>query len=169
VPLADVKAWLALEPAVLCLKRNVGPAEAWAFGKEFLVILSDPRLPWLEGREGAAFSIYWGEVSADSDGPVEWCKPIPEADADALAAQFPDLELRVEPAHHEAYVALGPGGAQDAAQWELASESLRAWAEDQQDIEERQLATHQDLGIRVTYLMNRAERTTDCDFVVPFV
>jgi hypothetical protein len=29
------------------------------------------------GREGRLFSIYWGQVSADSDGPVEWRKPVP--------------------------------------------------------------------------------------------
>jgi hypothetical protein len=38
-------------------------------------------------------------VSADSDGPIEWCKPVPDADAEGLAAQFPELTLRVEPAH----------------------------------------------------------------------
>ena len=25
------------------------------------------------------FTIYWGEVSTDSDGPVEMCKPVPES------------------------------------------------------------------------------------------
>jgi hypothetical protein len=28
------------------------------------------------------FSIYWSQVSADSDGPVEWCKPVPAAEAE---------------------------------------------------------------------------------------
>jgi sigma-70-like protein len=49
-------------------------------------------------------------VSADSDGPVEWCKPVPAAEAEGLAAQFPELTLRVQPAHREAYVDLGPAG-----------------------------------------------------------
>ena len=44
------------------------------------------------------FPIYWGQVSADSDGPVEWCKPVSAAEAEGLAAQFPELTLRVEPA-----------------------------------------------------------------------
>ena len=39
--------------------------------------LRERPLPKMEGRKGAMFSIYWGDVSADSDGPVEWCKPIP--------------------------------------------------------------------------------------------
>jgi len=63
------------ERSVLCLKRNVDEKGAWALGKEFIAILRERPLPKMEGREGAMFSIYWGEVSADSDGPVEWCKP----------------------------------------------------------------------------------------------
>lgn len=58
---------------LLCLKRNVDPEGAWALGKEFIEILRRHAFPRLDGRPGAAFSIYWGEVSADSDGPVEWC------------------------------------------------------------------------------------------------
>ena len=34
---------------------------------------------------------------------------MPAADAQALAEQFPEITLRVEPAHREAYVALGRG------------------------------------------------------------
>jgi DNA-binding transcriptional MerR regulator len=65
------------ERSVLCLKRNVDEKGAWALGKEFIAILRERPLPKMEGREGAMFSIYWGEVTADSDGPVEWCKPVP--------------------------------------------------------------------------------------------
>jgi hypothetical protein len=93
--------------SLLCLKRNVDESGAWAFGKEFIAIIRDQGLPGIPGREGAMFSIYWGQVSADSDGPVEWCKPVPAAEAEELAAQIPELTLRVEPAHREAYVELG--------------------------------------------------------------
>jgi hypothetical protein len=56
--------------SVLCLKRNVeGTPEAWVFGKEFVAILRRHRLPTIEGRAGAAFCIYWGEVSGDSEVP----------------------------------------------------------------------------------------------------
>jgi DNA-binding transcriptional MerR regulator len=79
--------------SVLCLKRNVDEAGAWSLGKGFMRIMREARLPRLEGREGAVFAIYWGQVSADSDGPVEWCKPIPETDAETLAAQLPDLDI----------------------------------------------------------------------------
>ena len=114
--------------SLLCLKRNVDESGMWALGKEFIGIIRDQRLPRMEGREGAAFSIYWGQVSADSDGPVEWCKPVPDADAEALAEQFPELTLRVEPAHREAYVDLGSGGADrlDPALLPLAEQALRS-------------------------------------------
>src|ERR1017187_9123298 len=115
------------ERSLLCLKRTVDEQGAWAFGKEFIAILRERPLPKMDGREGAMFSIYWGEVSADSDGPVEWCRPVHEEDAKALASQYPELSLRTEPAHCEAYVALpndalpaGPGG-NPGVQWQLAS------------------------------------------------
>ena len=157
--------------SLLCLKRNVDESGLWAFGKEFIGIVRDQRLPRLEGREGAVFCIYWGQVSADSDGPVEWCKPVPEAEAEALAAQFPELTLRVEAAHREAYVDLGRGDQINADRWRLADETLRAWAETLR-IDPKQLSlTPQDLGVRITYLSSGPPSETsapDCDFAVPF-
>ena len=157
--------------SLLTLKRNVDVSGLWAFGKEFMALMRDQRPPRMEGREGATFCIYWGEVSADSDGPVEWCRPVPAADAEALAAQSPELTLRVEPAHREAYVDLGPGGQIDEAQWQLADEALRSWR-DAQGIEDKQLTlTPEDLGVRITYLATPPVTDTsvpDCDFAVPF-
>ena len=97
-------------------------------GKEFVAIPRDRPLPRLAGCGGATFCIYWGQVSADSDGPIEWCKPVPVAEGKALAAQYPELNLRTEPAHREAFVALPAGGRADPVQWQLASEALHAWA-----------------------------------------
>jgi DNA-binding transcriptional MerR regulator len=157
--------------SLLCLKRNVDESGLWAFGKEFIAIMRDPRLPRLPGREGAVFSIYWGQVSADSDGPVEWCKPVPDAEAEGLAAQFPELTLRVEPAHREAYVDLGTGGQTDAAQWQLADEALRTWAEEQSIDPKKLSLTPEDLGVRITYLARQPPSETsapECDFAVPF-
>jgi DNA-binding transcriptional MerR regulator len=160
------------ERSVLCLKRNVDEQGAWALGKEFIAILRERPLPKMEGREGAMFSIYWGEVSADSDGPVEWCKPISESDAQALASHYPELSLRTEPAHREAYVALptSPGG-NSGVQWQLASEALRAWAKDQGLDPEHPDLTFEDLGVRMTYFANGPVTETSapyCDFAVPF-
>ena len=143
------------ERSLLCLKRNVDEQGQWAFGKEFIAILRERPVPKIEGREGAAFCIYWGWVSADSDGPVEWCRPVPEAEAHALAEHYPELTLRTEPAHREAFVALpvGPGGT-SAVHLQLAIESLQAWGQEQeQEHEGERLAlTPEDLGLRITYL-----------------
>ena len=165
------------ERSLLCLKRNVDEQGAWALGKEFIAILRERPLPKMNGREGAMFAIYWGEVSDDSDGPVEWCRPVPESNAKALASDYPELSLRTEPAHREAYVALpddalpaGPGGS-PAVQWQLASESLRAWAQEQGIEEERLTLKPEDLGMRITYLAAGPVTQTSapyCDFAVPF-
>jgi DNA-binding transcriptional MerR regulator len=163
------------ERSVLCLKRNVDEKGAWALGKEFIAILRERPLPRMEGREGAMFSIYWGEVSADSDGPVEWCKPVPEADAQALASHYPELSVRTEPAHLEAYVAIpndplptGPGGS-PSVHYQLAGEALRAWAAEHGIDAENQV---EDLGMRITYFSSSwpvsATSAPYCDFAAPF-
>jgi DNA-binding transcriptional MerR regulator len=156
--------------SLLCLKRNVDQAGAADLGKQFMGVVRDRRLPWMGGRAGAVFSIYWGEVSDDSDGPVEWCKPVPDDQAEALAAQFPELTLRTEPAHREAYVALDPGAQNSSVQWQLAEQALRAWADGQGIRPEKLTISPEDLGVRITYLAvdPAAASAPDCDFAVPF-
>jgi DNA-binding transcriptional MerR regulator len=158
------------ERSLLCLKRNVDEQGMWAFGKEFIAILRERPLPQIEGREGASFCIYWGWPSADSDGPVEWCRPVPEAQAHALAEHYPELTLRTEPAHREAFVALG-SGLVSGAQIQLAAESLSAWAQEQEQEHEGErftlTLTPEDLGERITYLAT-GPTSVDCDFAVPF-
>jgi DNA-binding transcriptional MerR regulator len=157
------------ERSLLCLKRNVEEQEMWAFGKEFIAILRERPLPEIEGREGASFCIYWGWPSADSDGPVEWCRPVPAAEARALAEHYPELTLRTEPAHREAFVALPGPGVASGVQIQLAAESLQAWAQEQeQGAGDKQLTlTPEDLGERITYLAT-GPASADCDFAVPF-
>jgi DNA-binding transcriptional MerR regulator len=155
--------------SLLCLKRNVDEQGLWAFGKEFIAIFRERPLPKIEGREGASFCIYWGWPSADSDGPVEWCRPVPEAEAHALAEHYPELTLRTEPAHREAFVALPGSGLVSGVQIQLAAESLSAWAQEQeQGIGDKQLTLKpEDLGERITYLAT-GPGSVDCDFAVPF-
>jgi len=110
------------------------------------------------------FCVYWGEVSEDSDGPLEWCRPVPADQADALAERCPELTLRAEPAHREAFVELGTYGQIGAAEWQLVSQSLHAWG-DQHPVRPT------DLGSRITYLASDPVSETtgpDCDFAVPF-
>lgn len=150
--------------ALLCLKRNVaGWDEAWALGKEFVGLLRERPLPRVDGDAGAAFCVYWSEVSDDSDGPLEWCRPVPEDRADELAGGFPELTLRTEPAHREAFVALGRGLEMRPAQWQLVSESMRTWATEH-------AARPSALGMRITYIAGTPpdeRRGPDCDFAVP--
>jgi hypothetical protein len=142
------------ERSLLCLKRNVAEQEMWAFGKEFIAILRERPLPKIEGREGAAFCIWWGLVNADGDGPIEWCAPVPAAQAESLAPHYPELTLRTEPAHLEAFVALPDPPGDEVAHWQLATGSLEAWAEEPKpEYEGDRLAlTPGDLGLRITYL-----------------
>jgi hypothetical protein len=114
-------------------------------------------------------------VSADSDGPVEWCRPVPPAQAQALAEHYPELRLRTEPAHREAFAALpvDPGGRVSAEHFQLALESLHAWAREQGIEDERLTLKPEDLGLRITYLATGPITGTSvpdnyCDVAVPF-
>jgi DNA-binding transcriptional MerR regulator len=151
------------ERNLLCLKRQVdGYPEVWALGKEFIALLRKRPLPAMDGRAGAAFLIFHGEVSEDSDGPVEWCRPVPHDRADELAVELPELTLRTEPAHEEAFVPLGTVDV-SAAQWQVISATLYTWATEWH----RQ---PNDLGVRVTYLATpprTADSRPDLDFAVP--
>ena len=158
------------ERSLLCLKRTVDMQGQFAFGKEFIGILRERPLPKIEGRAGAAFCIHWGLVSGDSDGPVEWCIPVPQAEARALAEHYPELTLRTEPAHLEMFVALPTG--YGAAQWNLACQSLDAGAQEQalQHEGDRLALTPEDLGLRTTYLATGpvTDRVPDIDLAIPF-
>jgi DNA-binding transcriptional MerR regulator len=150
------------ERSLLCVKRNVaGEQAAWAFGKEFIALLRHYQPPRIEGRAGAFFCIYWGEVSEDSDGPMEWCRPVPPDEAEAISGRCPELTLRAEAAHQEAFVKIGDGQI-DGAEWQLVEQSLHAWSDQQPDI----LLT--DLGLRITYLPSEVGQDNYQDFAVPF-
>jgi len=139
--------------SLLCLLRHASSEqEVWAMGKEVIGMLKAQPVPVprIEGVAGAAFLIYYGEVNQDSDGPVEFCWPVPQDLAGQLAASFPGLTLRTEPAHQEVYVHLDQDAT--AAQWQAVGDSALAWAVEQQ----RQPS---DLGLRVTLLTTAAPVT----------
>lgn len=148
---------------LLCLRRHVnGESGAWALGKEFVTLVRERSAPRMEGRAGAAFVIYHGEVSEDSDGPVEWCLPVTGDRAETTAATFPELTLRAEPAHQEAFVHLGNTQV-TPPRWQLVWETLQAWARERG-------REPGDLAARVTFLAERpvTERSVpECDFAVP--
>jgi hypothetical protein len=152
--------------SLLCLLRHASTEqEVWDLGKEVIGMLKAQPVPVprIEGVAGAAFLIYYGEVNQDSDGPVEFCWPVPQDLASRLAASLPGLTLRTEPAHQEAYVRVGQDAT--AAQWQAVGDSAMAWVAEQQ----RQVS---DLGLRVTLLTTTAPVTDasgrgGSDFTLP--
>jgi DNA-binding transcriptional MerR regulator len=153
--------------SVLSVKRRVqGIDGVWAFGKEFIAILRTHDLPKMNGRAGAFYCIWWGEVNDDSDGPLEMCRPVPTDQAEQLAIQVPELMLRTEPAHREAFIHLGRSGEIEPAQYQVITQSLLDW------VQER-TAQPIDLGARMTYLADATvpeleTKGPDCDFALPF-
>lgn len=120
--------------SLLSIIRRAHQDELVPTGRElFIRRLRGGDVPRIDGLAGAPFMIFHGEVSGDSDGPVEWCWPVPDDQAAAIAARFPDLTLRTEPAHQEACVRPEtPGQWGSGTQAELAIEALAAWASEQQ-------------------------------------
>jgi hypothetical protein len=122
------------ERSLLSLMRHLHQDEEMQIGREFFIHrMARGGVARVEGIVGAPFTIYYGEVSGDSDGPVEFCWPVPSDQAAEIAAKFPDLTLRTEPAHQEAFVGQGkPGIWDNEAEAEVAIEALIAWASEQQ-------------------------------------
>ena len=121
-------------------------------------------IPRMDGRAGAVYCIWWGEVSDDSDGPLEWCRPVPRDEAERLALEAPELVLRDEPAHREAFIDLGRWDQTEPAQWQLITQSLQGWAREHEVVPNA-------LGARMTYLADAsvpAGEGPDCDFAIPF-
>lgn len=150
------------ERSLLSVVRRVHQDELEQMIRElFIHRLARGGVQRIEGIAGAPFTIYHGEVSGDSDGPVECCWPVPDDQADEIAARFPDLTLRTEPAHQEAFVRQeAPGRWASGTQIEIAIEALFAWALEQQ----RQPSG----GVRSVLVPNPANGGAgpDCEFAV---
>jgi DNA-binding transcriptional MerR regulator len=113
--------------SLLTLLRYVHADEQIPVGRKFFIErMRGGSVPSPEGIAGAPFMIYHAEVTEDSDGPVEWCWPVPDDQAAAIAARFPDLTLRTEPAHQEAFIHLGQQRLA-AAEWQVIGEALYGW------------------------------------------
>jgi DNA-binding transcriptional MerR regulator len=148
--------------SLLSLMRRAHEDELMQMGREFFIHrMMRGGVARVEGIAGAPFTIYYGEVSGDSDGPVEFCWPVPGDQAAEIAAKFPDLTLRTEPAHQEAFVGRGkPGTWDNEAEAEVAIESLVAWTSEQQ----RQPSG----GVRMVLVFNPANQGAgpDCEFAL---
>ena len=86
--------------------------------------------PGVEGIAGCPFLVFYGEVSDDSDGPMELCRPVTPGSAADPAAAMADVQLRVEPAHDEVFIRL----AMKDMGWPAlapAVDTLEAWIREQ--------------------------------------
>jgi DNA-binding transcriptional MerR regulator len=160
----DVQTRAIPSRSILCRKRTVaGEAGAIAFGKECIGLLKDHPPARVEGPAGETFCIFWGDVNNDSDGPLEWCRPVPHEQAATLAADYPEFSLRSEPAHKEAFIDFSPFG-QTGPVHHLVSESLLAWADGHG-------VTPTDLGSRMTYHFPTSRTdgsVTTADFAITY-
>ena len=146
--------------SVLSQTRHVRFDEQTPVREEFMALFHDAGVKPLPGAVGAPFVIYYGDVSVESDGPIEWCWPVAEDRAEQLAAELPDLTLRTDPAHQEVYVHYGATTLLHAARIILAAQSLLAWAHDQ----DRALSP----GLRLVYLETDGNPLApDCDVAAP--
>lgn len=87
------------ERTVCSISRHLHARETDAFfGDAFARLRSAG--PGVEGIAGCPFLVFYGEVSDDSDGPLELCRPVAGGGADAAG----DVQRRVEPAHDEVFI-----------------------------------------------------------------
>lgn len=146
--------------SVLTRTRDMLVEEQPIVREEFMRAFEEAGISPLPGAVGAPFIVYYGDVSTDSDGPIEWCWPVAENRAKELAERLPDLTLRTDPAHQEAYVHYGATTLMHAARIVLAAQSLLAWADDQ----DRELVG----GLRLVYLASDGDGVgPDCDVAAP--
>lgn len=147
--------------SVLTQTRHVHVDGLTGARKEFVGAFREAGIEQLDGAAGAPFTVYYGEVSADSDGPIEWCWPVAEVRAEQLARRLPDMTLRTDPAHQEAYVHYGATTQVHAARIALAAQSLLTWARER----DRRAAG----GMRLVYLSTGNGSGTDCDVALPLL
>jgi DNA-binding transcriptional MerR regulator len=97
----DIQTRNIAERTLLSISRHLHMDETDAFfGDAFARLRS--AAPGVEGIAGCPFLVFYGEVSDDSDGPMELCRPVASfSAADPVAA---DVQVRVEPAHDEVYI-----------------------------------------------------------------
>ena len=127
MPRYDIKTRTIPERTLLSISRHLHAGETDAFfGGAFARLRSVA--PALEGIVGCPFLVFYGEVSDDSDGPVELCRPAaPVSAADPVMA---DIQRRVESAHDEVFIRL----AMKDTGWPAlapAADALEAWIREQ--------------------------------------
>ena len=125
----DIQTRIIPERTLLSISRHLHADETDAFfGDAFARLRS--AAPGVEGIAGCPFLVFYGEVSDDSDGPMELCRPVAPGSAADPAAAMADVQLRVEPAHDEVFIRL----AMKDMGWPAlapAVDALEAWMREQ--------------------------------------
>jgi DNA-binding transcriptional MerR regulator len=119
------------ERSMMCALRYAHTDQLMAFGRELMARLRPLAAPQPHDPVTAFFIVFHGEVSEDSDGPIEFCWPVPADRAEDIAASLGDLKLRVEPAHQEAFVQTGQARL-GTAQLTPVIETLFRWTAEHQ-------------------------------------
>jgi DNA-binding transcriptional MerR regulator len=104
-PMYDIRTRTVPERTLLTINRHLHTGETDAFFDDAFARLRSAG-PGLGGIAGAPFVVFYGEVSEDSDGPLELCRPV-AADVEVSVARLgADVQRRREAAHDEAFVRL---------------------------------------------------------------
>lgn len=125
----DIQTRSMPERKLLTISRHLHAAEADAFFDDAFARLRSAG-PGIDGIAGCPFLIFYGEVSNDSDGPMELCRPVADGVRADAAPASTDLQLRVEAPHEEAFIRL----AMNEMGWPAmlpAVDALQAWARQQ--------------------------------------
>ncbi|HUB38509.1 MAG TPA: MerR family transcriptional regulator [Streptosporangiaceae bacterium] len=129
MPRYDIQTRSIPERKLLSVNRHLYASETDAFFDDAFARLRSAA-PGVEGIAGCPFLIFYGEVSDDSDGPMELCRPVADATVGDSAPVMADVQLRVEPAHDEVFIRLA---AKDLS-WPAmapAVDAIEAWAREQ--------------------------------------
>lgn len=118
----DIQTRTMPERGLAALSRHVHAAGADAFFADAFARLRSCG-PGLPGIAGCPFVVFYGEVSEDSDGPIELCRPV---DGSGRPQAADGVQIRVEAAHDEAFIRLA---ARDLGWPEIApaADALEEW------------------------------------------
>jgi hypothetical protein len=121
----NVQQHVVPERTIVSITRHLHEDETTEFFDEAFARLRAVG-PGVEGLAGVPFLIFYGEVTEDSDGPIELCRPVDADPEDLARTMSADIQVRTEPAHDEVFVRL----AMKEAVWPAtlpAFDALEAW------------------------------------------
>lgn len=112
--------------SLLSISEQLTADQIGEFATPLFARFGGPTIPRPEGLAGMPFLRYHGELSNDSDAPVEFCCPVDDAE---IAGRFPEMTLSTEPPSREAYVTVPKANMMTA----LGFEALHQWLIDNKE------------------------------------